>query len=119
VWLFGGGVLFRLLLDAGLVDTVEVAVIPVLLGSGIPLLPPGATTTLILSDHRVLPASGIVALSYSLPGGAGPAPQIRYVKPTKIAPKKRASTAATLAQGKVKARQRSRIKRTGSSKRRR
>jgi dihydrofolate reductase len=119
VWLFGGGVLFRRLLDAGLVDTVEVAVIPVLLGSGIPLLPPGATTTLILSDHRVLPASGIVALSYSLPGGAGPAPQIRYVKPTKIAPKKRASTAATLAQGKVKARQRSRIKRTGSSKRRR
>jgi dihydrofolate reductase len=119
VWLFGGGVLFRLLLDAGLVDTVEVAVIPVLLGSGIPLLPPGATTTLILSDHRVLPASGIVALSYSLPGGAGPAPQIRYVTPTKIAPKKRASTAATLAQGKVKARQRSRIKRTGSSKRRR
>jgi dihydrofolate reductase len=119
VWLFGGGVLFRLLLDAGLVDTVEVAVIPVLLGSGIPLLPPGATTTLILSDHRVLPASGIVALSYSLPGGAGPAPQIRYVKPTKIAPKKRASTAATLAQRKVKARQRSRIKRTGSSKRRR
>jgi dihydrofolate reductase len=119
VWLFGGGVLFRLLLGAGLVDTVEVAVIPVLLGSGIPLLPPGATTKLILSDHRVLPASGIVALSYSLPGGAGPAPQIRYVKPTKIAPKKRASTAATLAQGKVKARQRSRIKRTGSSKRRR
>jgi dihydrofolate reductase len=119
VWLFGGGVLFRLLLDAGLVDTVEVAVIPVLLGSGIPLLPPGATTKLILSDHRVLPASGIVALSYSLPGGAGPAPQIRYVKPTKIAPKKRASTAATLAQRKVKTRQRSRIKRTGSSKRRR
>src|SRR2546423_9357464 len=41
IWLFGGGVLFRLLLDAGLVDTVEVAVIPVLLGEGIPLLPPG------------------------------------------------------------------------------
>src|SRR5829696_7422386 len=46
VWLFGGGVLFRLLLDAGLVDTVEVAVIPVLLGSGIPLLPPGGATKL-------------------------------------------------------------------------
>ena len=119
VWLFGGGVLFRLLLDAGLVDTVEVAVIPVLLGSGIPLLPPGAATKLILADHQVLPASGIVALSYSVPGGVGPAPQIRYVKPTKIAPKKRASTAATLASRKAKARQRSRIKRTASSKRRR
>ncbi len=32
IWLFGGGVLFRSLLDAGLVDTVEVAVVPVLLG---------------------------------------------------------------------------------------
>ena len=32
IWLFGGGLLFRSLLDAGLVDTVEVAVIPVLLG---------------------------------------------------------------------------------------
>ena len=41
IWLFGGGGLFRSLLDAGLVDTVELAVMPVLLGSGIPLLPPG------------------------------------------------------------------------------
>src|SRR5262249_6325230 len=34
IWLFGGGLLFRSLLEAGLVDTVEVAVIPVLLGGG-------------------------------------------------------------------------------------
>ena len=39
IWLFGGGVLFRTLLEAGLVDRVEVGVIPVLLGQGIPLLP--------------------------------------------------------------------------------
>lgn len=39
IWLFGGGVLFRSLLEAGLVDRVEVGVIPVLLGQGIPLLP--------------------------------------------------------------------------------
>ena len=39
IWLFGGGSVFRSLLDRGLVDTVEVGVIPVLLGSGIPLLP--------------------------------------------------------------------------------
>jgi dihydrofolate reductase len=42
VWLFGGGSLFRSLLEAGLVDTVEVGVIPVPLGEGIPLLPPPA-----------------------------------------------------------------------------
>ena len=44
IWLFGGGSLFRSLLDARLVDTVEVAVIPVLLGGGMPLLPPPAET---------------------------------------------------------------------------
>ena len=40
IWLFGGGSLFHSLLDARLVDTVEVAVVPVLLGGGVPLLPP-------------------------------------------------------------------------------
>ena len=38
IWLFGGGLLFRSLLGAGLVDSVELALIPVLLGGGIPLL---------------------------------------------------------------------------------
>ena len=52
IWLFGGGGLFRSLLDAGLVDTVELAVMPVLLGSGIPLLPPGATTKLGCRTRR-------------------------------------------------------------------
>jgi dihydrofolate reductase len=80
IWLYGGGSLFRSLLDAGVVDTVEVAVMPVLLGEGIPLLPPGGSTTLTLSDYKTLP-SGILALAYSLPGGVGPAPQISYVKP--------------------------------------
>lgn len=80
IWLFGGGILFRSLLDAGLVDTVEVAVIPVLLGAGVPLLPPGATTKLVLADQKTLPS---VALSYSVPGGVGPAPRIRYIKAAK------------------------------------
>ena|SRR5688572_739056 len=80
IWLYGGGELFRSLLDAGLVDTVEVAVMPVLLGSGIPLMPPGATTKLTLADQQTLSASGIVALAYSIPGGVGPAPRIRYIK---------------------------------------
>ncbi|HEX7182414.1 MAG TPA: dihydrofolate reductase family protein [Thermoanaerobaculia bacterium] len=80
IWLYGGGSLFRSLLDAGLVDTVEVAVMPVLLGAGVPLLPPGSTTKLVLAHQKTLPASGIVALAYSVPGGVGPAPRIRYVK---------------------------------------
>lgn len=94
IWLFGGGALFRSLLDAGLVDTVEVAVMPVLLGSGIPLLPPGASTKLVLVDQKVLPASGIVALSYSAPGGRGPAARIRYIKAGKKAGKTRRKSGA-------------------------
>jgi dihydrofolate reductase len=78
IWLFGGGELFRSLLDAGLVDTVEVAVMPVMIGSGVPLLPPGAINKLVLADQKVLKGSGIVVLSYTAPRGR--AARIRYVK---------------------------------------
>lgn len=88
IWLFGGGQLFRTLLDAGLVDTVELAVMPVLIGSGIPVLPPGAHAKLTLADRKELP-SGIVVLAYSVPGGVGPSPRIRYIKPPKSRRKSR------------------------------
>ncbi len=90
IWLFGGGELFRTLLDAGLVDTVEPAVMPVLIGAGIPLMPPGASTKLVLADEKTLP-SGIVALAYSIPGGVEPAPRVRYVKASKPRARKPAS----------------------------
>jgi dihydrofolate reductase len=92
IWLYGGGALFRSLLDAGLVDTVEVAVVPVLLGAGVPLLPPGTPTKLVLADQKRLQTSGIVALSYSVPGGVGPAPRIRYIKAGKVRSKKKIGT---------------------------
>ena len=94
IWLFGGGELFRTLLDAGLVDTVELAVMPVLLGSGIPLLPPGAATTLSLANQKTLSTSGIVMLAYSVSGSAGPAPRIRYIKSAKSRSKKAAKAVA-------------------------
>jgi dihydrofolate reductase len=66
IWLYGGGSLFRSFLNAGLVDTVEVAVIPVLLGGGIPLLPqPARQANLTLTGHRVYP-TGIVSLEYAV-----------------------------------------------------
>jgi dihydrofolate reductase len=67
IWLFGGGELFRSLADAGLVDTVELAVIPVLLGGGIPFLPPPASKhELELRAHKIYPKTGIVSLAYTV-----------------------------------------------------
>lgn len=66
IWLFGGGSLFRTLLCAGLVDTVEVAIMPVLLGEGIPLLaPPALEKKLHLTAHKIYP-TGIVSLAYTV-----------------------------------------------------
>jgi dihydrofolate reductase len=66
IWLMGGGVLFNSLLEAGLVDTVEVAVVPVLLGQGIPLLPgSGSRSRLELTKTETFP-SGIVLLNYAV-----------------------------------------------------
>jgi len=91
IWLYGGGDFFRSLLNARLVDTVEVAVVPVLLGAGVLLLPPGTATKLTLADHKTLPASGIMALSYSIPGGVGPAPALGTSRPRRLAPRVRRS----------------------------
>jgi dihydrofolate reductase len=67
IWLFGGGNLFQGLLEMGLVDCVEVAIVPVLLGGGIPFLPSLATkASLALESHRVYPKSGIVSLEYAV-----------------------------------------------------
>ena len=65
--LFGGGELFRSLLAAGLVDRVEVNVIPVLLGGGIPLLPsPAGRARLRLLKQRVYAKTGTVGLEYDV-----------------------------------------------------
>jgi dihydrofolate reductase len=67
IWLFGGGSLFRSVLDAGLIDSIEVAVVPVLLSQGVPLIPAGARSpSLRLTDSKTL-ASGIVLLNYAVP----------------------------------------------------
>jgi dihydrofolate reductase len=65
--LFGGGELFRSLLDAGLVDGIEVGVVPVLLGGGIPLLAsPAIRASLKLRGHRVYEKTGTIGLQYDI-----------------------------------------------------
>lgn len=66
IWLFGGGGLFRSLLGAGLVDTLELSVMPVLLGEGVPFLPGGprfSRLELVSSSSKTV---GIVRLVYAV-----------------------------------------------------
>ena len=72
MWLFGGGSLFRSLVELGLVDTVEVGVIPVLLGEGVPLLAgPATRVTLKLTGHKLYAKTGIMSLEYAVQYGQG------------------------------------------------
>jgi dihydrofolate reductase len=67
MWLFGGGELFRSLLDLGLVDAVEVGIVPVLLGGGLPMLPnPAKSAKLKLTSHRIYEKTGTVLLKYAV-----------------------------------------------------
>ena len=66
IWLMGGGETFSFLLALQAIDTVEVSIVPVLLGAGIPLLPPiEQRTGLKLAEHRIYP-SGVVSLIYDV-----------------------------------------------------
>jgi dihydrofolate reductase len=67
IWLFGGGDLFRSLPQAGLVDAVQAGVVPVLLGSGLPLLPtPAPQARLRLASHRLYERTGTLLLEYDV-----------------------------------------------------
>jgi dihydrofolate reductase len=67
IWLFGGGSLFASLLAKKLVDTIEVAIVPILLGGGIPLLPPPAKRAkLNLIRKKTYQKTGIVSLEYAV-----------------------------------------------------
>jgi dihydrofolate reductase len=67
LWLWGGGELFRQLAEAGLVDGVDVAIIPILLGGGLPLLAtPGPRLRLSLREHRLFKSTGTLLLKYDV-----------------------------------------------------
>ena len=67
IWLFGGGSLFNSLLGLGLVDVVEVAIVPILLGGGLRMLPePAKQAKLRLTNHKLYEKTGIVLLEYDV-----------------------------------------------------
>jgi dihydrofolate reductase len=71
IWLMGGSRLVTPLLEAGLVDTIEAGVMPVVIGQGIPMVD-GLKTRgevgckLRLEDVRRLEGSGILLLKYAV-----------------------------------------------------
>jgi len=66
IWLMGGGELFRSLLEVNEVDTIELSIKPVLLGAGVPLLPPPpARAKLKLLENKVY-RSGMVRVVYGV-----------------------------------------------------
>ena len=71
IWLFGGGQLFASLLAAGLVDQVEVALMPVILGTGIPFAGSAAGRSRLRLTHTDVHPSGIVSLAYDVQRPAG------------------------------------------------
>lgn len=72
IWLYGGGALFGSLLTAGQVDRVEVTVIPILLGGGVPLLPPGLSRTPLALESVDRYPSGQVSLHYAVTSARAP-----------------------------------------------
>ena len=65
LWLMGGGELAAEFLEADLVDGIQMAVCPVVLGSGIPMFGRRAPERRFrLANQRVYPKSGIVMLDY-------------------------------------------------------
>ena len=74
LWLWGGSDLFGELAKADLVDEVSVAVIPVILGDGIPLMPArGPHLKLQLTSHKRYAATGTIALDYRVVRTSRPA----------------------------------------------
>ncbi|MGH9588472.1 MAG: dihydrofolate reductase family protein [Acidobacteriaceae bacterium] len=64
IWLMGGSTLAKTFFDASAINQIKLAIVPVLLGKGIPLFREfGRETALKLIDHTSYP-NGIVQLSY-------------------------------------------------------
>ena len=69
IWLFGGGSLFGSLAAAGLVDTAELSVMPVMLGGGLPVISgiKKRVKLRLLSNEQ---SAGALTLKYAVQGPA-------------------------------------------------
>ncbi len=65
IWLAGGGEIAREFLREDLVDQIELGLVPVLLGEGIPLFPPGFPQRTFKLASQQNYRSGMLAISYT------------------------------------------------------
>ncbi|MCO6419181.1 dihydrofolate reductase family protein [Siccirubricoccus sp. KC 17139] len=68
VWIEGGGQVIRAMIAIGKLDVLEMAVIPIILGEGIPLFPPGTAELRLRLRHCEARAGGALHLVYERPG---------------------------------------------------
>jgi len=65
IWLMGGGELARDFLKADLVDELYIGMVPVLIGAGIPLFPPGFPQREFSLVENKTYSKGLIALKYT------------------------------------------------------
>jgi len=65
IWLMGGGEVARDFLKADLVDEIYLGIVPVLIGEGIPLFPPGFPQREFALVENKTYSKGLIALKYS------------------------------------------------------
>ena len=71
IWLFGGGVLAASLLAMDLVDAIEIAIMPVVLGAGVPFVDRVARRVPLQLTRVQQSSVGIVSLQYEVRHAAG------------------------------------------------
>lgn len=67
VWIVGGGDVAAQVADAGLLDEIVLTTMPVVLGTGTPLLPIAATSGVLTASGTHVHPSGAISTRYALP----------------------------------------------------
>jgi dihydrofolate reductase len=68
VWIFGGGEIVRSMIAVGKLDVLEMAVIPIILGEGVPLFPRGTGELSLRLAKCETKAKGALHLVYERAG---------------------------------------------------